>query len=139
MEQVERNRQLVMRYFDIVSGRRTDLKLEDCFSADARWHVPASNPMIHPNPKCGIDGVMEVLGSGVAIYQPGSLDICVESVIADAENAAVQFTLRAKLASGAPYENRYFFRFRLDGDRIAEVWEYLDTLHQQHQGAFAGH
>jgi len=131
MEQVDRNRQLVMRYFDIVSGRRTDLNLEDCFSADARWHVPASNPMIHPNPKCG--------SSGVAIYQPDTLDICVESVIADAENVAVQFTLRAKLASGAPYENRYFFRFRLDGDRIAEVWEYLDTLHQQRQGAFAGH
>jgi len=30
-------------------------------------------------------------------------------------------------------------RLIADGDRIAEVWEYLDTLHQQRQGAFAGH
>lgn len=139
MQQTERNRQLVLRYFDIISGRRTDLRLEDLFSADARWHVPVSNPMIHPNPKCGVDGVMEVLTSGVDVYQRGSLDIRIESVIADERDVAVQFTLLAKLASGAPYDNRYFFRFRLDGERIAEVWEYLDTLHQQRQGAFAGH
>ena len=137
MDTVTANKRIITRYFDIIAGRRTDVRLEDCFTADARWHVPFSNPMIRPNPKCGLAGVMEVLSSGVAIYQAGSLDIRIESMIGDQEDVAVQLTLIARLANGAPYDNRYFFRFRLEGERIAEVWEYLDTLHQQHQGAFA--
>jgi len=138
MDRVQANRDLVMRYFDIMSGRRSDVRLEDCFSDDARWHVPPSNPMIKPNPKCGLAGVMEVLTSGVDIYAAGSLDIQIESLIADIGDVAVQFSLDARLAGGAPYHNRYFFRFRIEGERIAEVWEYLDTLYQQQQGAFAG-
>lgn len=137
MDTVAANKRIVTRYFDIISGRRTDLRLEDCFTVEARWHVPFSNPMIKPNPKCGLAGVMEVLSSGVDIYQAGSLDIRIESMIGDQEDVAVQLTLIARLANGAPYDNRYFFRFRLEGEHIAEVWEYLDTLHQQHQGAFA--
>ncbi len=137
MNTVTDNKQCVMRYFDIICGRRTDLPIEDCFTIDARWHVPFSNPMIKPNPKCGLAGVMEVLTSGVDIYQRDSLDIHIESMIGDQSDVAVQLTLNARLANGAPYNNRYFFRFRLEGERIAEVWEYLDTLHQQRQGAFA--
>jgi len=132
----EANRALVLHYFDIIGGRSADA-LADCFTQDARWHVPQSNPMIRPNPKCGIAGVMEVLGSGVAVYAPGSLDVCIEAVIADEHDVAVQFTLRARLADGRPYENRYFFRFRIAAGRIAEVWEYLDTLRQHELGALA--
>lgn len=137
MDDAEANRALVLRYFDIVTGR-LEAPLQACFTEDARWHVPRSNPMIHPNPKCGIDGVMEVLGSGVAIYQPGSLELHLESVIADAREVAVQFTLHARLARGAPYDNRYMFRFRIEGGRIAEVWEHLDTLRQQQLGTWDG-
>lgn len=136
VDAVAANKALVMRYFDIIGGR-LDAPLAECFSADARWHVPPSNPMIRPNPKCGIDGVMEVLGSGVAVYAPGSIDISLEAVIADRHDVATQFTLRARLADGRPYENRYFFRFRIAGGRIAEVWEYFDTLLQQQLGALA--
>ncbi|HQR02829.1 MAG: nuclear transport factor 2 family protein [Proteobacteria bacterium] len=130
------NRNLIQCYFDILRGQRPDLALADCFNKDARWHVPPSNPMIRPNPKIGIEGIMEVLGSGVAIYAPGSLDILIDTMIADAENVAVPFTLKARLADGRPYENRYFFRFRIANGRIAEVWEYLDTLYQEQQGTF---
>ncbi len=133
--QAEANRALVMRYFDVISGKAGG-DLAAFFSADACWHVPQSNPMIRPNPKRGIAGVMEVLGSGVAIYAPGSLDLQLESLIADAGNVAAQFTLHARLADGRPYDNRYFFRFRIVDGRIAEVWEYLDTLHQQQLGTW---
>ena len=56
-------------------------------------------------------------------------------MIADRHDVAAQFTLNALLANGGPYENRYFFRFRMADGRIAEVWEYLDTLLQQQLGA----
>ena len=45
-------------------------------------------------------------------------------------------SVSARLANGQPYENRYFFRFRIDDGRIAEVWEYLDTLRQHELGVF---
>ena len=129
------NRALVLRYFDIIGGR-LQAPLEDCFTPEARWHVPQSNPLIRPNPKCGIAGVMEVLTSGVGIYAPGSLDVRLEAVIADEHEVAVQFTLHARLAKGVPYDNRYMFRFRIEYGRIAEVWEHLDTLRQQQLGTF---
>ena len=66
---------------------------------------------------------------------PGSLDVHLEAVIADRHDVAAQFTLNALLANGAAYENRYFFRFRMTEGRIAEVWEYLDTLRQHELGA----
>ncbi len=72
----------------------------------------------------------------MGIYAPGSLDVNMEAVIADRHDVAAQFTLSARLANGQPYENRYFFRFRIDDGRIAEVWEYLDTLRQHELGVF---
>lgn len=134
MDAAAANKAMVMRYFDIIGGRLA-APLEDCFTPDVRWHVPPSNPMIKPNPACGIDGVMQVLSSGVGVYAPGSLDVRLEAVIADRHDVAAQFTLNALLANGAPYENRYFFRFRMADGRIAEVWEYLDTLRQHELGA----
>ena len=134
MDAAAANKALVMRYFDIIGGRLA-APLEECFTPDARWHVPPSNPMIKPNPACGIDGVMRVLGSGVGVYAPGSLDVHLEAVIADRHDVAAQFTLNALLVNGAAYENRYFFRFRMADGRIAEVWEYLDTLRQHELGA----
>lgn len=134
MDAAAANKAIVMRYFDIIGGRLA-APLEDCFTPDVRWHVPPSNPMIKPNPACGIDGVMQVLSSGVGVYAPGSLDVHLEAVIADRHDVAAQFTLNALLANGAPYENRYFFRFRMADGRIAEVWEYLDTLRQHELGA----
>ncbi|HQY70670.1 MAG TPA: nuclear transport factor 2 family protein [Pseudomonadales bacterium] len=134
MDAAAANKAIVMRYFDIIGGRLA-APLEECFTPDVRWHVPPSNPMIKPNPACGIDGVMQVLSSGVGVYAPGSLDVHLEAVIADRHDVAAQFTLNALLANGAAYENRYFFRFRMADGRIAEVWEYLDTLRQHELGA----
>ena len=134
MDAAAANKAIVLRYFDIIGGRLA-VPLAECFTPDARWHVPPSNPMIRPNPACGIDGVMQVLSSGVGIYAPGSLDVRMEAVIADRHDVAAQFTLSALLANGKPYENRYFFRFRIADGRIAEVWEYLDTLRQHELGA----
>jgi ketosteroid isomerase-like protein len=60
-----------------------------------------------------------------ALATPLSLDV--ESITAEGDRILVQARGRARLVSGAPYDNVYCFAFRVAGERIAAVTEYLDT------------
>jgi ketosteroid isomerase-like protein len=131
------NKQLILDYFDTVCGKRNDRPIDDFFTSDVVWQVPQSNPMIVPNPRRGHAAVMDLLMSGVGVYKPGSLQIDLQRVIADDEQAAAQFTLSAQLANGNDYVNHYCFLFSISAGKIDHLWEYLDTLYQSHQGAFA--
>ena len=37
--------------------------------------------------------------------------------------------MQGRTASGKDYLNQYHFLYRLDGGRIAEVWEHVDTAY----------
>ncbi|WP_116365505.1 nuclear transport factor 2 family protein [Parahaliea mediterranea] len=130
------NRRLIETYFDLVLGRRGDIALDTLFSEDVSWQVPASNPHIQPNPRHGRAAVMDLLTSGVGVYQAGSLSIDLQRLVVDEQHAVAQFTLRAKLADGRPYRNNYCFVFALRAGLICGVWEYLDTLAQAQQGTW---
>lgn len=132
------NRRLVEQYFAVILGRDNSRPLADFFSQDVTWQVPGSNPHIKPNPRVGHAAVMDLLQSGVGVYQPGSMTLDLHRLVVDEANVTAQFTLRARLASGAPYENDYCFLFALRDGLICGVWEYLDTLSQARQGTWAG-
>lgn len=135
---IENNKSLIQQYFSVVSGADTSLSIGDFFSDDVVWHVPQSNPDIKPNPRVGHAAVMDLLASGVGIYQPGSLDIQQQRLVVDENCVMAQFTLVAKLANGKDYRNDYIMLFSLDRGKINGVWEYLDTLYQWQLGAFEG-
>lgn len=137
MTQADNNKALILDYFEVITGRRSDRPIGDFFAEDAVWYVPQSNPAIKPNPRRGHAAVMDLLSSGVDVYQPGSLVLDLERLIADADNVVAQFTLTAKLANGTDYVNQYCFVFSISGGRIDGVWEYLDTLYQWRCGTFA--
>lgn len=130
------NKALIQHYFDTMMGKRSDKPLETFFTEDVTWQVPRSNPSIVPNPRQGIAGVMDVLTSGVGIYEPGSMEMTLQRVVADEAHVAAQFNLKARLANGNDYDNQYFFLFSVRDGRIDGVWEYLDTLYQWQQGVF---
>lgn len=131
------NRRLIEHYFRAILGEDDSRELADFFTADATWQVPRSNPQIRPNPRVGHAAVMDLLTSGVGVYAPGSMTLELHRLVADDMHVVAQFTMRANLASGAPYENDYCFVFALREGRISGVWEYLDTWHQQAQGTWA--
>ena len=83
---------------------------------------------------------MDLLSSGVGIYQPGSLDIQQGRWVVDESHVMAQFTLVAKLANGTDYENDYIMLFSISEGtprgKIDGVWEYLDTLYQWRLGTF---
>jgi ketosteroid isomerase-like protein len=62
---------------------------------------------------------------GAALAGPLVLDI--RMLTAEDDRVAVQAVGRARLKSGAPYDNTYCFVFRFAGTQVAEVTEYLDT------------
>ena len=57
------------------------------------------------------------------------LEYTLEHVLEDGDMVAVHATARGTTAIGHQYENEYHFLFRLEGDRIAEGWEFLDTAY----------
>lgn len=133
---IEENKALVQRYFSVVTGADTDTDLGSFFAADVTWQVPQSNPAIKPNPRIGHAAVMDLLTSGVGIYQPGSMDIQQQRVVADESSVVVQFTLVAKLARGTDYKCDYVMLFSISDGKIDGVWEYLDSLYQWQLGTF---
>jgi ketosteroid isomerase-like protein len=130
------NLKIVRHYFDVVMGERSDRDLVSFFAEDVTWQVPQTNPSIRPNPRIGIARVMDLLTSGVGIYQPGSMTMEFETMFGDAEQVAVRFTLHATLANGRDYHNQYAFIFALRDGLITGVWEFLDTLYQAECGTF---
>jgi uncharacterized protein len=132
------NETLIRDYFATVTGGDTGKSLPDFFAEDVTWHVPQSNPMIKPNPRQGFAAVMDLLTSGVEIYQPGSMQLELGHLVADDSRVAAQFTLNATLANGNNYRNQYMFLFSISAGKIDGVWEYLDTLYQQREGTFDG-
>jgi ketosteroid isomerase-like protein len=49
--------------------------------------------------------------------------------ISDGPHVVVEAESRTTTSSGRPYNNRYLFFFRFDGDKIARMREYCDTNH----------
>ncbi|GAB3282376.1 nuclear transport factor 2 family protein [Parahaliea aestuarii] len=132
------NLETIRHYFDVVTGKRQDRELASFMADDVVWTVPQSNPDITPNPRVGKAAVMDLLGAGVTIYQPGSMTVELENLFGDDKQVAAQFTLHATLANGRDYHNRYAFIFALREGLVVGVWEYLDTLYQMERGAFDG-
>ena len=111
----------------MISGAETGVELGDFFTDDVVWHVPQSNLDIQPNPRVGRAAVMDLLSSGPAIFQPGSMDIQVQRFVADDDCVTAQFTMSAKVVGGEDYKNHYVMLFSMDQGKIDGVWEYLDT------------
>lgn len=52
-----------------------------------------------------------------------------DTPICEGPDVAVQGESRTVIANGKPYNNRYFFYLRFEGDKIACLREYCDTNH----------
>jgi len=128
---------LIEHYFAVLTGERSDRPLGEFFAEDVVWHAPAANPLIEPNPRTGHAAVMDLIGSGVGVYRPETIRIVLHRLLAVGPLVGAQLSLSATLASGRDYHNEYFFLFAVAGDRIATVWEYLDTYYQYQRGVFS--
>ena len=51
------------------------------------------------------------------------------AAIVEGQRVAIEAVSHAKLRTGTVYRNRQCFVFNMEGDLIAQVFEYTDTLH----------
>ena len=114
---------------DMIEGRHD--AVAPLLADDVRWHLP---PFAKQPPIEGKGAVLKFLAEAPSLYSaPGSMKLEPRIVTADGPFVSCLATLRATTKRGAPYENRYVFFARLEGERLREVWEMMDTVHFQEQ------
>ncbi len=118
------NKKIVRSYFESVT--RGDGKALDWLADDVRWWVPQGSSL--GGTYEGKAAVIELMERGVGAYSPEvPLAIEIFQLVAEDEWVCAQIELSAGTRDGRPYQNRYHFAFRLQGGRIVEVNEYVDT------------
>lgn len=70
-----------------------------------------------------------LLRAAKRLYKTGALRITPSSMVAESGFVATEAESFAELTDGRTYNNRYHFLLRVDNGKIAEVREYMDTLH----------
>jgi ketosteroid isomerase-like protein len=129
------NKELVLKFW---RSRPTD---QPAFlTDDAVWHLP---PSIADQGFAdqgfadqGFGGATELRGDAARaifsaatdVYEPGgSMDVL--HVVAEADLVALHCQLHTRTKAGHDYHGSYHMLFRIEGDRIAETWEFLDTAY----------
>lgn len=126
------NKETVLNYFAQVALLREGKphRIQDYICEDMTWHLPRSNP--EPRVFVGIDGITKMISEILPLYyQPESLEFVPYSFIAEEELVHFHFTLKAMTINNQPYENDYQILIKLRDGKLAEAWEYFDTLHLQ--------
>ena len=123
------NRNLIQRYFDTLTGKRTDHSVDSFMSENVVWYLPQVAPAIDPGPHIGRRAVMAFIEHVQEHFQPGTTNITLHKIIADDYDATVQLTLRAKLINGRYYKRQYYFAFSIRNGLIEGVHEHIGAEH----------
>jgi ketosteroid isomerase-like protein len=108
--------------------------LRSMLTDDARWWVPPSAEGRLERPVVGGDRVANLAGGQLtAAFRPGTTTWDVEHVTAEDDRVSILMQRRSVTAAGKPYLNQYHWLFRFERDRVAEVWEIMDTALAQQQ------
>ena len=125
-DELAANKELVLRYMRAAQAGDTEQMVtylaDNCVRVFPRPGIRAA---------ASTEGRVNVTGDQphLTLYEPGSLAMEVEHIVAEGPFVAVQFILRATTAAGAPYENYYHHLFEVHDERITKYWEYNDTLY----------
>jgi ketosteroid isomerase-like protein len=117
------NRDTIERY---VQALQHGGEIAGFFATDATWTLAGRLPL--SGNWEGRDAILDdFLGHVRTLIEPGSVNLEVTSLTAEGDRVALEWTSRARLQSGEPYENRCAALFTLANGRITAVREYMDT------------
>ena len=129
MSDVEANKRLVSRFFEVLSAGRMDEAL-GMIADDCTWWIAGKAetlPLRGNLNKARIAKLFHFMNG--ALEAP--LQMRVVSMIGEGDELAVESESLAHLKNGRTYHQQYHFRFTIRAGKIAAVREYLDTLHVQ--------
>jgi ketosteroid isomerase-like protein len=118
-------RTVIERYVAAVETGDTDT-IRDCFDEDATWWLGGELPL--SGTWRGREAILgDFLGSLPRLYEPGSIDVTITSLLADGDKVALEWISRARTVAGEEYENYCAGVFTVRDGRIVAVREYMDT------------
>jgi uncharacterized protein len=120
----ERNRKLIEGIFAELA-QNNPRPFRDALADDVRWSTPGSS--VWSRTFTGKQIVLTELLAMVHAQLVERVRLTVLRILADGDHVVVQASGQATTKKGKPYNNQYCFLYRIAGDKIAEVTEYLDT------------
>ena len=123
----EDSRCVLQRYLDaLVAG---DIgAIAASFADDATWSLHGELPL--SGMRRGREQIMEFLLSAGSLYAPGTQHFSFGAITVEGERAVLEWRVQGiGAATGRDYDNEYCGVFVIRDGRIAEVREYLDSLH----------
>jgi ketosteroid isomerase-like protein len=125
---VESNKQVVREQMAAMDRVDTDAQAA-LMTDDVRYWVPQSATTVGglARPLVGKEAVLGLLGNAKAFFS--ETHITIDQMVGEGDYVAVHSHMQGRTASGNDYLNQYHWLFRLDGGRIAEIWEHLDTAY----------
>lgn len=129
---VEQNKAKVKAFFDALERGDRDA-LVALFHPELRWSVPKGAVAPYGGMHHGAAKIVDMmLGATGTAFVPGSQRIAVRLMMAEGDVVIAETKMTAKRPprDGKPvpdYENHYVFVVELEGDRIIEIREHVDT------------
>jgi ketosteroid isomerase-like protein len=120
----ERNRKLIEGIFAELAQNNPQ-PFRDALADDVRWSTPGSS--VWSRTFTGKQAVLNDLLAMVRGQLVERVRLTVQRILADGDHVVLQATGQATTKKGKPYNKTYCFLYRIAGDKIAEVTEYLDT------------
>ena len=123
MSNTKRNRALVEEFWLAPQDEKMRFLTDD-----ACWHLPTSVAMRGFDQDVRGENIRALFLGSMERYQAGrTWDI--HHVVVDGDLVALHCTMHALTNVGKEYHGSYHMLFRIEHDRIAEAWEFLDTAY----------
>jgi len=125
----------VVTQYVAAAEARDEQTIRDLFAPDATWTLAGDLPIsgVWKGRAAIID---EFLATAMSHYEPGSISLEINGMIAEHDQVVLQWTSRARTRDGRPYENGCIGVFTIREGKIQDVREYMDTLYA-YEVAFA--
>ena len=123
MSDTARNKALVREFWAAANEDKMRFVADD-----ACWHLPTSVGRRGFDQDVRAEAVRALfLGSSERYDANRTWDV--HHVVAEDDLVALHGTMHARTNVGKEYHGSYHMLFRIEGDRIAEGWEFLDTAY----------
>lgn len=129
MGEVQANKALVARFFDLLSAGRMDEALA-MIADDCTWWIAGKAQTLPLRGNLGKPRIAKLFHFMDGALQ-APLQMRIKGMIAEGSELAVEAESLGQLKNGRTYNQEYHFRFTIRAGKIAAVREYLDTLHVQ--------
>jgi uncharacterized protein len=124
VNEVTQNVKVVSAFFENITAGRID----EAFALvrdDVKWWVPGTLPFSGTKTKSEYLKIVDMIRSGF----PTGFSLSVKATTAEGARVAAEVESQGNHVNGRAYNNKYHFLMVLEGGKIIEVKEYMDTLH----------